>query len=184
MIPVNRTKMTIALVSAFILFAYGCYLAFYVANDPTSHFSPLAMSIVGFILIGIFGLALVLGLTRFFKIKDALILTDEGFECPILDPNLGVIPWDAVYKVELDSVMAINKALFIYVNDAQDFIDKSNGWKKRTLKNQYKAYGTPFTLMTVNLKANKPDLDRMVRERWKARKAQIEAAESTTDENA
>lgn len=184
-IPVNRTKTTIALVTAFLVFLYGAYLAFIVANDERSHFDPLAMSIVGYSLMALFGFAVALGIKRLVKYKNALILTDEGFECPLLDADLGVIPWDVVYKVELDSVMAINKALFLFVEDAQQFIDKSNGIKKRTLKSQYKAYGTPFTLMMVNLKVKPNDLDKMVRERWKARKAAIEAAaQSTGDENA
>lgn len=185
-IPVNRTKILIAIISAFLLFLFGAYLAFIVANDERSHLDPTAMSIVGYILLGLFGLAFVTGLIRFFRLKNALVLTKEGFECGLLDPDLGLIPWDDVYKVEVDSVMAINKALFIYVNDAQKYIDKSNGgWKKRTLKSQYKAYGTPFTFMTVNIKTKPADLDRLVRERWKARQAEIEAAnQPASDENA
>ena len=184
-IPVNRTKILIAIISAFLIFLYGAYLAFVVANDERSHFDPLAMAIVGYSLMGLFGLAIVTGLIRLSRLKNALVLSAEGFECGLLDPALGLIPWDDVYKVEVDSVMAINKALFIFVNDAQKYIDKSSGgWKKRTLKSQYKAYGTPFTFMMVNIKANPNDLDRMVRERWKARKAELEAAQSATDENA
>lgn len=183
-VPVNRTKTTIALVTAFFIFLYGAYLAFIVANDERSHFDPLAMAIVGYCLMGLFGLAVALGVKRLVKYKDALILTDAGFECPLLDPDLGLIPWDNVYRVEVDSVMAINKALFIFVNDAQQYIDQSSGWRKRTLKNQYKAYGTPFTIMMVNLKIKPNDLDRIVRERWKARQAAIAEVQPAGDENA
>src|SRR3989338_1988395 len=181
-IPLNKTRMKLAIITSAILILYGIYLMAFVAySQQVMH--PLLM-------IGITAAVMsILVFYIFYNVKKIMIpvgfiITDEGIIDNTASTELGLIRWDEMTTVKVESFALNTKVLLVYVRDPRAILDRVKGKKGRYVRNNMKVQGTMVAITAKTLVYNFDDLVKTVKDRFKEEEAKKEQQKQPESQDA
>ncbi len=164
-IPLNKTRMKIAVVLSSILILYGIYLMAFVAySQQVMH--PLLMIGITAAVMSIFVFSILYNLKKI-RIPVGFIISDEGIIDNTASTELGLIRWDEMTTVKVETFAINSKVLLVYVRDPRSILDRVKGKKGRYVRNNMKVQGTMVAVTSKTLIYNFDDLVKEVKDRHK-----------------
>lgn len=171
-IPLNKTRMKIAVVLSAILILYGIYLMAFVAySQQVMH--PLLMIGITAAVMSIFVFSIFYNLKKI-MIPIGFVITDEGIIDNTASTELGLIRWDEMTTVKVESFAINSKVLLVYVRDPRAVLDRVKGKKGRYVRNNMKVQGTMVAVTSKTLVYNFDELVKIVKDRFKEEEAKKE----------
>lgn len=179
-IQLNKTRMKIAIISSAILSLYGIYLIAFVAySQQVMH--PLLMIGITAAVMSIFVFSVIFNVKRM-MIPVGFIITDKGIIDNTASTELGLIRWDEMTTVKVESFAINSKVLLVYVRDPRAVLDRVKGKKgARYVRNNMKVQGTMVAVTSKMLNYNFDDLVKLVKDRFKEEEAKKQAAQEVKE---
>jgi len=162
-IGISKVKSVFLLLFAFVIFFGASWFWFKAIH--LSGFSRTFLIICTSLLILVSGSGIISGLSRLFDSSPGLILNEKGIFINIGPASGHFVNWTDIVDLKLNS--AVNGPFFIsiYVNNPQDYLAKTYGFKKFNMKMNNKSHGTPLSFTTSWLKCNFQELFVEIRDR-------------------
>lgn len=178
-IPLNKTRMKIAVVSSAILVLYGIYLIAFVAySQQVMH--PLLMIGITAAVMSIFVFSIFYNLKKI-RIPVGFVITDEGIIDNTASTELGLIRWDEMTTVKVESFAINSKVLLVYVRDPRAILNRVKGKKGRYVRNNMKVQGTMVAITSKTLVYNFDELVKIVKDRFKEEEAKKQVSQETQE---
>jgi hypothetical protein len=165
-IPSSKIKLILMLIGTSVFIIGGYYLFEYPERFISYRFRSVEfIQTVGLLLLVFFSTAWVYIPIKLFDKKPGLILDENGIYDNSSAVSVGLILWNDIDSIKL--VYAIEKRkssrfLLINVHNPEEYIDRSNGFKKVLLNLNTKLYGTPLTIGLAGLKYNRERLGKLI----------------------
>ena len=170
------TKVEISLSKAKILLLLISSIAFVTASilfitTPDTFISTIFRSRDLIILAGIagvifFGATGIYGARKFFDKSVGLIIDDNGITDNTNASSAGLIDWNDITEIKTKQVMS-TKFLLIFVSNADKYLERVSGFKRKLMTGNMKRYGTPLSITSNTLKYNFNDLEKLILDRLK-----------------
>ena len=155
-IGISKTKSIFMTLFALVILSGAVW--FWIKAIQISGFNRAFLLVLTSLLIVVFGIALFIGIGRLFDTKSSLILNENGIFINFGPASGYFIKWNEIENLQINSVPQGPIFISIYVKNPQDYLAKSYGFKKFTLKMINKSYGTPLNITTNWLKCNYHEL--------------------------
>ena len=117
-------------------------------------------------------------------IPVGFIITDEGIIDNTASTELGLIRWDEMTTVKVESFALNTKVLLVYVRDPRAILDRVKGKKGRYVRNNMKVQGTMVAITAKTLVYNFDDLVKTVKDRFKEEEAKKEQQKQPESQDA
>ncbi len=164
--------MKIAIISSSILILYGIYLMAFVAySQQVMH--PLLMIGITAAVMSLFIFSVFYNVKKI-MIPVGLVINDEGIIDNTASTELGLIRWDEMTTVKVETFMMNTKVLLVYVKDPRAVLDRVKGKKGRYVRNNMKVQGTMVAITAKTLVYNFDDLVKTVKDKFKEVEAKKE----------
>jgi hypothetical protein len=138
-------------------------MGFFILNNSSAmDRNPFMLKLVGIVSIVFFGAVGLFVIRKFFDKKAGLIIDQNGLTDQSSGVSVGLIPWSDIVEIETAQVMS-TRFLLINVRDAEQYLAKASGIKRRMLAANMKMYGTPLSISSNSLKCNFTELETWVR---------------------
>lgn len=178
-IPLNKTRMKIAIVLSSILILYGIYLMAFVAySQQVMH--PLLMIGITAAVMSIFVFSIFYNVKKI-RIPIGFVISDEGIIDNTASTELGLIRWDEMTTVKVESFALNSKALLVYVRDPKSVLDRVKGRKGRYVRSNMKVQGTMVAVTSKALVYNFDELVKIVKDRFKEEEAKKQQNKETQE---
>lgn len=123
--------------------------------------------IIGVFGICFFGITLILIFIKLLDNKPGLIINQYGITDNTNSTNFGLIEWNDIVSIEKKQVMS-TKFLLLHTNNPEKYIIRVNNFiLKRTVKMNFKTYGTPISIASNSLKINFEELECLLKKEFK-----------------
>lgn len=162
-IPLSKKKMLLTLSGAIVFVGLGVW---FLINPPETNHSlfgnPTLIFVAGLASILFFGLVAVVIFRKFSDKKPGLTINEQG----IIDNSSGVpaglIPWADIQEIKISQVMS-QKFLMLILKNPEEYLEKvTNPLKRKTMKINYKTYGSPISISSNALQTNFDDLHKLL----------------------
>jgi len=126
--------------------------------------------IIGVFAICFFGIALVFIVIKLLDKKPGLIINQFGITDNTNSNSFGLIEWNDIVSIENKQVMS-TKFLLLHTNNPEKYISRVNNFiLKRTVKMNFKTYGTPISIASNSLKINFEELEFLLKKEFNKNK--------------
>ncbi|TRX65907.1 STM3941 family protein [Carboxylicivirga sp. M1479] len=172
-IALSKMKLGILLLGCIVFVALGIgYIVKAQTIDIPILGNPILLYSLGSISIIVFGFALITILQKFLDRKAGLVINNEGIIDNSSGVSLGLVLWSDIEEIKVKKVMN-QSFLMLMVKNPQDYIDRAeNSFKRKSLKANYKKYGSPIGISTNSLKSSHNNLHGLLTEKLKENKSQ------------
>lgn len=100
-----------------------------------------------------------------FDNKLGLIIDDEGIFDNAHAASVGLIRWADIIAIETAQVKSA-RFLLIYTLNPEFYLNRVNGFRRKLMEGNNRAYGTPLSITTTALKNDFADVQRWVTEKF------------------
>jgi hypothetical protein len=167
-IPLSKGKIVLLLFGS-IGFGISSYWLLTIA-DTQSRYSPIYIKLVSILGIIFFGLGLILAPIKLFDKRPGLIISDKGIQDNGGISSGQLYPWINITGFKIIKIKR-TKLLLIFVNNAEELINKESKWKQQIMRLTQNTYGTPISIGSGTLKCNFDELEKILLGRFNAVKA-------------
>ena len=170
-IPLSKTKTILLLIVALLFVVVGMLFTI----NPEEYTSVVMKNsqiirIAGIAAVLFFGAATVFGVKKLFDKRIGIIIDDNGIADNTNASSIGLIKWTDITEIKTKEV-ASTKFLLIYVVNADSYLDKVQGFKRKLMESNNNMYGTPISLIASTLKCNFKDLEKLVNDKFNEHRA-------------
>ena len=151
-IGISKTKSVFMILYALVIVSGSIW--FWIKAIHITGFNRTFLIVMTSLLIIVFGMFLFIGLARLFDTKSGLILKKNGIFINFGPASGFFINWNEIKDLKINSTPQGPNFISIFVNNPHDYLAKSFGFKKLTMKMNNKSYGTPLNITTNWLKCN------------------------------
>ncbi len=154
-IPLSKVKLLLLLLASSGFVVLGVFFTFSPAKFQSSLFQkPSIIQVIGLVSLLFFALCLVVIVKKFFDKKVGLAIDDKGIADNTNGLSVGLIPWEDILGIRVIHVFT-QKIIMIDVKNPEDYINKAkNGLARRSMKANWKMYGSPLSIISNSLKIN------------------------------
>lgn len=165
-IPLSKVKMTLLFIGALGFVAIGLW---FMISPPESHSNrrillsnPIFLFFIGAISVLFFGVCALFICKKLFDKKPGLIINEKGITDNSSALSLGLVLWVDIEGIK--TVSANNqKFIILTLNNPQDYLGKvRNSLKAKSLKVNYKWYGSPICISANSLQINHQELHKLL----------------------
>jgi len=171
-IELSKRKIILLFIGSIIFVIFG-YLGTVRPEDFVSTVffrDPEVIRISGIAAVCFFGIALIFVVRKLFDNKPGLIIDQYGITDNTNATSVGLIEWGDITGIVTKNVMS-NKFLILHTNRPEKYIDRTkNVIAKKAMGINYKAYGSPISIISHSLKINFDDLEKLVKSEFEKRK--------------
>jgi hypothetical protein len=162
-IKLSKSKLILRLFGSIVFVILGILFVI----NPANFVSEIVRSTTfifcaGLISITFFGFVGLLILRKLVDKSPGLIISDKGITDNSSGVNAGFIPWSDIIAIKETKVVN-QKFINIVVKNPDEYIDRQkSSFKKKTMKANYKMFGTAIAISTNALKYDYADLKRLL----------------------
>ncbi len=99
---------------------------------------------------GLFSIALVFWVKKFFDFKPGLVLNKKGILDNSNSISVGLIPWYTITGIG-ERAISSQKLILVYVSNPKELMEQQTFVKRRFLKGNFERYGTPVAIISNTL---------------------------------
>ena len=167
-IEFSKGKILIRALGCFAFVLLGIYV-WHIADKQTNY-PPIYAKIISVLCISFFGIGCVLLPYKLFSNLPGLIIDNYGIRFTNGgNKNPLTIEWKNVTGLETTKVKR-TKILLIFINNAEEIINKEGMWKQKLMRLTLKLYGTPISISAGTFKCSFDELVEILNEKWKEQK--------------
>lgn len=171
-IKLSKVKILLLLIGATLFVIFGVLFTINPDQFQSIIFSNVeAIRVVGIASVAFFGLCLVLILIKLFDNKAGLIIDPSGITDNSNTTSIGLIEWGDIIGIRTIRVFS-TKMIMLQVENPEKYIERAkSGIFKRTMKVNYKMYGSPISITSSSLKVKFEDLEKLMLKEFEKRRA-------------
>lgn len=162
-IPLSKKKTILSLIGAMIFVMLG--LLFIIKPESfksTVYSNSEIIRIAGIASVSFFGLCSIFITKKLFDKKFGLRIDQNGINDNSSATSVGFIDWEDIKDIKTIQV-ASTKFLVIMTDKPKKYIDRAkNVISKQAMKANQKMYGSPLSIISISLKINFDDLEKLV----------------------
>ncbi|MET0394846.1 MAG: STM3941 family protein [Chitinophagaceae bacterium] len=164
-IRVSKSKLVKLTIASLVFVGAGIWL---LVKQPTTgngiFDDPAVVKLVGVAAILFFGLALFVSVRKLGDRRPALVIDHTGITDYSSMLAAGLIPWRDIREIRCTKVLR-DSLLLIIVTDPEAYIRRQpNTLKRKTMRLNYRQYGSPLSISTHALHCNPQELRLMLEE--------------------
>lgn len=145
--------------------------------------SPATILVLGFPIIGLFGLMAFLLMKKLSDTKVGLVVDDQGINDNSSATSVGMVEWEDVSSIKSID-LGIVKSIVIDITKPEKYIDRGSSKLTRyTLQKNYETYGSPVIIAAAALKIKHESLIQLLQDEYKKREAKAGARDTIKPES-
>lgn len=168
-IPLSKKKIAIILLGSLLFVFIGVWGIIDTERFVSIRYSETVVFYSGIIAVLFFGICFFFALKKIFSSKPGLIISNKGVFDNSNANSIGLIEWKDITGIERLEI-ASSKMLLIKTSNPEKYINSSkNLITKKTMRMNYKMYGSPIAIISNSLKINFSNLENLLNEELKKR---------------
>lgn len=172
-IAFSKRKLSRLLTISVVFAALGCWLLLSSGNDGTGLLSHPVIkngAASSAILLGL--LVTAVTLAKLLQKQPALVINDNGITDHSGPMAAGYVPWSDVQLLTTTTVVNRKLILLIIKNPEAYILQQKNVIAKRSMRMNFKNYGSPICISTSGLQCTTVELERIIERKLAAYKMQ------------
>lgn len=154
-IPFSKNKIILLTCGAILFIVIGFWL--WLSADSQTLYNPVVVRLIAFNCFVFFCICGFIGFRKLFDKNPGLLIDHIGITDNSSAIGGHVIKWSEITDVQIQEVKR-TKFLLIYVKNPQDYINKSNIFKRFWMRLNHGVYGTPLSITSTALEWNISEL--------------------------
>ena len=168
-IALNKRKFMLGLVASLAFVAAGIWFIRNPEEFVNPYRSEAFVTGIGYGAIIFFGLCAGIIFFRLLNAKPGLVLDETGLHDHASFASTGLVRWDDIERVSIMKT-AMLEMVMVQVKNPQEYIDRqTSALKKKTMRMNYKKYGTPISIAPNTLQISVDKLVTLLNERLRNR---------------